>query len=567
MRAAVTGRTVEDVTRDFTDIDRLAESYTDDHLRLSPLTAIAMGAPVGDDPIDDLSPDGLAARSALRRRTLEALEACTPVDDVDEVTVDALRERLGVEEAKHEAHLDAMSLNVIASPPQEIRDTLDLMPTSTEEDWAAIGTYLAAVPTALEQWHASLLHAAGHGHVAARRQVEETIAQMEDLVSPAGSFARLTREAADATTPAAARAVARGADEAVRGYTEARQRLLDDVLPRARTRDAVGRELYPLHSREFLGTDIDVDETYEWGLAEVARIEAEMQALAGRLRPGASLSEVYAALDADPRYLVEGTDALRRWMQEKADAAVEALADTHFDIPEQVRRIECRIAPATTGGIYYTGPSEDFTRPGRMWWSVPKGVTTFGTWRELTTVYHEGVPGHHLQIGQTAVRAELLNRWRRLVCWVSGHGEGWALYAERLMDDLGFLADDADRLGMLDAQMLRASRVVVDLGVHCELPAPAEVGGGTWDAEKAWTYLRSHVSLDDATLHFELSRYLGWPGQAPSYKIGERLWLQLRDEVARAEGAEFSLKDFHRRALDVGSVGLDTLRHALLPRS
>ena len=553
------------VTRDFTDADRLAESYTEEYLRLSPLTAIAMGVPVAGRPIDDLSPEGLQARSELRRHTLTALSACTPVDEVDVVTLDAMTERLTAEEARHEARLDAASLDVIASPLQEIRDTLDLMPTASEEDWAAIGAYLAAVPTALEQWHASLLEAAAHGRVAARRQVQECLDQIDDLVSPAGSFTRLAREAADATTPSAARVVAEGADEARRGYSEARARLVEDMLPRARTRDACGRELYPVYSREFLGTDIDIEETYEWGLAEVARIDAEMRTLAHRLLPGASMAEVYAALDADPRYLIEGTDALRRWMQEKADEAVESLAGTHFDIPAQVRRIECCIAPSTTGGIYYTGPSEDFTRPGRMWWSVPKGVTTFGTWRELTTVYHEGVPGHHLQIGQTAARAELLNRWRRLMCWVSGHGEGWALYAERLMDDLGHLSDDADRLGMLDAQMLRAARVVVDLGVHCELSAPAEVGGGTWDADKAWTYLRSHVSLEDSVLRFELSRYLGWPGQAPSYKIGERVWLQLREEVSRAQGSDFSLPSFHRRALDLGSVGLDTLRRALLP--
>ncbi|GAB47137.1 DUF885 domain-containing protein [Mobilicoccus pelagius] len=552
------------MTRNFTDIDRLSESYTADYLRLSPLTAIGMGVPVDGPPIDDFSPEGLAALSELRRSTLASLDRLTPVDDVDAVTVDALRERLTTEEAKHDARLDAVSLDVIASPVQTIRDTLDLMPTATEADWLAMADYLAAVPTALEQWHASLLDAADHGLVAARRQIEGCVEQIEDLVSPAGSFTRLVREAADATSPETARAVAQAADEATRGYTEARERLVTDLLPRARTRDACGRDLYPLYSREFLGTDIDIDETYAWGLAEVERIGEEMSTLAERIRPGASMTEVYAALDTDPRYLVEGTDALKRWMQEKADDAISALADTHFDIPEPVRRIECCIAPSTTGGIYYTGPSEDFTRPGRMWWSVPKGVTTFGTWRELTTVYHEGVPGHHLQIGQTAARADLLNRWRRLVCWVSGHGEGWALYAERLMDELGYLSDDADRLGMLDAQMLRAARVVVDLGVHCELEAPEEVGGGIWDADKAWTYLRSHVSLEDSMLRFELARYLGWPGQAPSYKIGERMWLQLRDEVARAQGADFSLTDFHRRALDLGSVGLDTLRRALV---
>jgi uncharacterized protein (DUF885 family) len=251
-------------------------------------------------------------------------------------------------------------------------------------------------------------------------------------------------------------------------------------------------------------------------------------------------------------------------MQERADAAVADLAGTHFDIPEPVRTIECRIAPTHTGGIYYTGPSEDFTRPGRMWWSVPRGVTEFGTWRELTTVYHEGVPGHHLQVGQTMARGELLNAWRRNLCWTSGHGEGWALYAEWLMADLGYMDDPGNYLGLLDGQSLRAARVVIDIGVHCGFEAPAEVGGGAWTYDKAWQYLDAHANQGEAMMRFELDRYLGWPGQAPSYKVGERLWLQLRDELASREGSTFSLKDFHRRALDVGSVGLDVLREALL---
>ncbi len=159
-------------------------------------------------------------------------------------------------------------------------------------------------------------------------------------------------------------------------------------------------------------------------------------------------------------------------MQQLADQAIADLNGTHFDIPEQVRRIECMLAPTSDGGIYYTGPSEDFSRPGRMWWAVPQGINEFSTWREVTTVYHEGVPGHHLQVAQTAVRAELLNRWQRLLCWCSGHGEGWALYSERLMDELGYLEDPGNKLGMLDGQAFRAARVIVDMGMHLELEIP-----------------------------------------------------------------------------------------------
>jgi uncharacterized protein (DUF885 family) len=337
--------------------------------------------------------------------------------------------------------------------------------------------------------------------------------------------------------------------------------LREDIAPHARTRDASGRDAYRLFSRGFLGTAVDLDETYEWGLQLLDDIAAEQNSIAHRLYPGASVTETLRRLDEEPRYVVQGTDALQAWMQDLSNRAVESLADAHFEIDPPLRRLECCIAPTHTGGIYYTGPSEDLSRPGRMWWSVPPGVNTFHTWQETTTVFHEGVPGHHLQIGRAVVLSDQLNRWRRLGCWVSGHGEGWALYAERLMAELGWLDDAGNRMGMLDAQRFRAARVVIDIGVHCALTAP---DGGTWNAEKAWVFLRNQCSQAEENLRFELDRYLGWPGQAPSYAIGQRIWQQLRDEML---GRGVSLKEFHRRALDLGGLPLEVLRSALLTES
>ncbi|HQX36442.1 MAG TPA: DUF885 domain-containing protein, partial [Microbacteriaceae bacterium] len=267
-------------------------------------------------------------------------------------------------------------------------------------------------------------------------------------------------------------------------------------------------------------------------------------------------------LEKDPSRKLQGTEALQKWMQETSDRAVAELGATHFDIPAEIRTLECMIAPTQEGGIYYTGPSDDFSRPGRMWWSVPEGVTEFDTWRELTTVYHEGVPGHHLQIGQGVANRAQLNSWRRQLAGSSGHAEGWALYAERLMQQLGYLDDPADRLGMLDGQRMRAARVVLDIGVH--LGKPRLDGQGIWDADYALEFMMQNVNMPEAFVRFEVNRYLGWPGQAPSYKVGQRIWENVRDEVEAREGADFDIKAFHKRALDLGGVGLDTLRRALL---
>ncbi|SNC71416.1 Uncharacterized conserved protein, DUF885 familyt [Kytococcus aerolatus] len=562
---------VTQTTREKTAIDRIADEHLATEVVLSPLTATFIGLPGDETQLDDVSPEGLEEQASLVRGTLAKLAEAEPVDDVDRVTLEAMQERLGLELEMHEALIPHASLNNIASPLQSFRDVFDLMATDTAEQWQTIAQRLGAVEGALDGWFASLAYATERGRVPAARQVRACIGQCEDNSADGGffdTFAAGARLADGGELPTEVQELlTTNAAAAKAAYAAAGKRLTEEVLPTARAEDACGIEDYRLHSRYFLGAEIDLEETYRWGQEELARIDGLMLETAQQIKPGSTVKEAVEVLDADPAYQLHGKDALREWMQGKADEVIEKLGGTHFDVPEPVRTIECMIAPTETGGIYYTGPSDDFSRPGRMWWSVPKGVTQFSAWRELTTVYHEGVPGHHLQVAQTVYRKELLNDWRRLAAWTSGHGEGWALYSEWLMADLGWMNDPGNRMGLLDGQVLRAARVVLDIGFHCGFEAPAEVGGGAWDYDKAWTFLTNHVNTEEGFLRFELDRYLGWPGQAPSYKIGERLWLELRDECrarAEARGEEFDLKAFHRRALDLGGMGLDTLREAVL---
>ncbi|WP_369070209.1 DUF885 domain-containing protein [Kineococcus terrestris] len=547
-----------------TALDAVAERHLERQLRLQPALALSLGAPDAAPGLGDRSPAGLEALADLSRATLREVAATPVADDVDRVTAAALTERLSLEVALHEAGETLGDLNVIASPVQDLRMVFDLLPTGTAGDWADAAARLAAVPDAVAGYCASLREAASRGRVAARRQVVECAAEADQHAAADGFFHAFAASATD--VPDTVRAdLAAGAAAAAGAYGDLARVLREELLPLAPEADAVGADRYRLWSQWFLGARVDLADTYAWGLAEVERVRAEMAAVAREVCGSPDVAAAEAVLDADPACLVHGAAAFRDWMQERSDATVAALAGTAFDVPGEVRVLECRIAPTTSGGIYYTGPSEDLTRPGRMWWAVPPGQTTFSTWREATTVHHEGVPGHHLQMGVTAARRDVLNRWRRSGCWVSGHGEGWALYAERLAGELGLLRGPGEVLGMLDAQLLRAARVVVDLGVHCGFTAPAAAGGGAWTYGAAWEYLRANCGVHDDVLRFELSRYLGWPGQAPSYKVGERLWSQLREGVREREGAAFDLRAFHRRALDLGSVGLDVLRTALLP--
>ena len=546
-----------------TPLDQIADAYVDTMVSLSPTLATHLGFEGDHTALDDYSPAGLQAVADATRATLREVEAAEALNANDVVTRNAMIERLSLELELFDAGETYAALNNLASPLQDIRSIFDLMPTDTEDDWRTIACRMANVGGAIDGYIESLRYAAERPELPfpAIRQINIGIQQSDELAGDASFWNQL---ADDDRAPESLRAdLTAGADVARAAYA----RLADtfrSLTDRAPVADGVGRERYQRFSREFLGATVDLDETYQWGLEELQRIITEQEAIAVELYgDGTTPEEAMKRLDEDPGRQLQGTDALQKWMQTTADAAVDALAGESFDIADELRRLECCIAPTQDGGIYYTGPTADFSRPGRMWWSVPPGVTEFATWREKTTVYHEGVPGHHLQIGQATYRAKDLNKWRSLLCWVSGHGEGWALYAERLMADLGFLDDPGDRMGMLDAQRMRAARVVLDIGVHLGKECPEEWGGGIWDEEKAWPFLKANVNMAEEFVRFELDRYLGWPGQAPSYKVGQRLWEQARDETAAREGDEFSLKAFHSRALDLGSVGLDVLREAL----
>ncbi len=553
-------------------IDDLANRYVDDWARLDPIGATFAGVSGHDDQLGDLTPDGHAARAELDRRTVAALDRYEPETEGERVAKEAMRERLGVGLALYDAGEVTSQLNVIASALHGVRAVFDLMPLSGDGAVANIARRLAQVPRALAQVRQTLSEAADHGNVAARQQIVEVAKQCDVWTDPAGDnfFPELAaRVRAAGPVPDGLRAdLERDATAAAAATADFGRYLREELAPRGRANQAAGRDRYQLASQYFLGDVIDLDETYAWGFEELARLEAEMRLVADKIVPGGTVDEAVAELDADPTRTIADKEAFRDWMQALSDRAVAELAGTHFDIPEQIRRLECCLAPTSDGAIYYTGPSEDFSRPGRMWWAVPQGITEFSTWREVTTVYHEGVPGHHLQVAQTAVRAELLNRWQRLLSWCSGHGEGWALYAEALMDELGYLQDPGDRLGMLDSSAFRAVRVVVDIGMHLELTIPRDNPfgfhpGERWTPELGWEFLRAHCRVPDENLRFELNRYLGWPGQAPSYKVGERIWLRARADAKARKGAAFDLKAFHRDALNLGSLGLGPLRAAL----
>ena len=543
----------------------LSDDYINTVAQLDPAAATYMGIAGHDHEMTDFSPAGHDARANNDRQTLAKLNALDTSANSDRLAAGVLRESLEISGEEYDANEHLVSIRVIAGDVDAARSIFDLMPTDTAEQWSVIAERMAKVPQAFAGMRESWKLGLDRGVKAQRRQV---LASSEQLATWAGrkaapAFFEQFAESAAAVPGAPLEQLRKAAKDASLALGETADFLINDYAPQADTRDGVGPERHALARRRFMGMKVEAKDAYEWGWTEVQRIDAEMERVAQEILPGATLAEVRHFLDTDTSRSIQGEGALRDWLQELMDDAMSFLIDNnHFSIPDSIRTVEAMISPpGGAAAMYYTGPSEDLSRPGRTWYPT-NGRTVFPRWSEPTTAYHEGVPGHHLQVAIATINSEKLSRFQRNT-FVSGHGEGWALYAERLMDEFGFLENPEYRLGYLYAQAFRAARIVIDTGIHCGFAIPQSSSwhpGEQWTPELMLEFLSAHSSSDDEFNRSEINRYLGWPGQAISYKLGERVWLDLRDDAKKKYGSSFDLRKWHAHALDLGNLGLDLLK-------
>ncbi|MFE2940772.1 DUF885 domain-containing protein [Streptomyces sp. NPDC059255] len=542
---------------------QVADAYVDALIELDPITGTYLGVAESSRRLPDFSPAGQQARADLARATLARLdeaEALPGADsDAERRCGRLLRERLTAFLAVHDTDEGLREVSNLHSAPHFIRNAFSVTPAETESDWAALAERMRAVPAALEGYRASLALGIERKLPAGPRA---TATFVEQLTEWAGTDRGWFEEFAAAGPDSLRTELDGAAHAATAAVAELRDWMREVYAPAVEDApDTVGRERYARWARYYNGTDLDLDEAYAYGWSEYHRLLAEMKDEAGKILPGAGPWEALAHLDVHGAH-IEGVDEVRIWLQKLMDEAIDALDGTHFELAERVRRVESRIAPP--GGAaapYYTGPSEDFSRPGRTWLPT-MGETRFPVYDLVSTWYHEGVPGHHLQIAQWTHVSDQLSRYQASVGQVSANAEGWALYAERLMDELGFLPDAERRLGYLDAQMMRACRVIVDIGMHLELEIPADSPfhpGERWTPALAEEFFGSHSGRPADFVSSELTRYLSMPGQAIGYKLGERAWLLGRENARKAHGDAFDAKAWHMAALSQGSLGLDDL--------
>lgn len=552
----------------------VADAYVAGYARADPATATYLGVPVGEDEMPDLSPDGRTAIDDLSRATLADLdraEQAGPRGDVERRCGRLLRERL---EADLAISADDEYLREVVNVfglQQRVQDIFMMMPTDSADDWALVAKRLARVSDSLEGFRESLTTALEKGRFAAApTQVRVIADQLDTWVRDSDGRGWFAGFCADADVPPSLRSeLDEGAGLATAATAELRDWLRGDYLPKvAATPDGVGADRYRTWARFWLGADLDLDEVYAWGWEEYRRIQAEMHAEAERVLPGAAVRDAMRHLDKHGE-AVDGVDEIRLRLQQWMDEAIADLDGTYFELAPQVRVIEARIAPSgSAASAYYTEPSRDFSRPGRTWLPT-QGRTRFPLWSLRSNWYHEGVPGHHLQLAQWRCLADQLSEYQTGIGSIDACSEGWALYAERLMDELGYLRTPGERIGYLDWQMLRAVRVVIDIGAHLalELPQDAPVGAGAvWTPALAKEFLTVHSGQTAEFVDSEIGRYLGLPGQAISYKLGERAWLAGR-EAARAahakRGERLDLKSWHTASLSLGPLGLDDLQDEL----
>jgi uncharacterized protein (DUF885 family) len=348
-----------------------------------------------------------------------------------------------------------------------------------------------------------------------------------------------------------ARVIAEELNPAIERY---RDFLAQEYLRRARNELGVsenpeGLACYRASVRNFATAEMDPDSVFARGLAQMAKVEGEMQAISDRSFGGEAVPSLLRRLRTDPRFTYGTSQEIIDTAQAVIVRAKAAMGQWFGRLPEA----DVVIQPypefrqkAGAPGQYQSAP-EDGSRPA-IFLINPSRPTEQSRAGGENLSMHEAIPGHHLQVAIAKERKDLhaLSRYT----FSSGFGEGWALYAERLGDEMGLYSSDLGRMGMLTSEAFRAARMVIDAGIHAK----------GWSREQALEYLTSRTTVAPVMAEGEIDRYISWPGQAPSYMIGRTEIMRLREAARAAMGERFDIRAFHDRVLEDGTVPLAVLR-------
>lgn len=543
-------------------VEALADRFWEGVLEHNPTTATFYGDERFADRLEDPSPDGRAAVRALMQRTADEA-AAMPIDDLpteERITRDMLQliGELGVEEDDQGLH-QLRVVDQMGGPQQLLPQLTQFQQVDTPERLEAFLARIRAYPAFMAANAGILREGLASGLTAPSIVTERTIAQIERLLAIPIDSAIIPGSAIGASDADRERI-----RDAVREHVYPADAAFLDTL-RGEYRHASreepglwsapnGEELYRTAIRSWTTLDMDPQVIHQIGLDELTSIEDERRDIARARGFGDDTSAFRAALEAEAGNTPGSKDELVARAREDIDRAMAAAPTFFGRLPRaglEVRPVE-EYKEKDAPFAYYYPPSATGDR-NAIYYANGYDLPSRKYSKLASTTYHEAAPGHHFQITLEMENPDL-NTFRRLGARMVGgaYVEGWGLYSERLADEMGLYRSEAERFGMLDAQAWRAARLVVDTGLHAL----------RWDRQRSIDFLRQ-AGLSETDAVIETDRYICWPGQALTYKLGQRQIETLRREISARDGSRFDLREFHDQVLGHGSLPLATLAREL----
>ena len=532
----------------------------------SPEYAVFMGDIDRASEWDDVSLEQQAendAQLAVFEQTLKSIDS----NNLSEAS--ALNQRLLLAQIQRQRERYALGFNLVEitmrGGPQSLFTVTETLPFRTEADYERWLQRLAALPARLEQEQAILQAGVDRGIVQARvimQRIPGQLAKITQVDTLENPFYKPFLDFPEGIDPAKAQMLSeRGAraieDHVGPSYRKFEQFFNEVYLPASRVEVGIGalqsgREMYESAARRFTTTSLSPEQIHQIGLDEVARIRGEMEELIQELGFDGDLQDFNDYLRTAPEFYYESPEALFEGylaVSKRLDPELVKLFGRLPRMPYGVRAIPEQIAPDTTTA-YYMRPAADGSRAGYYYVNLYRPEVRPKYEMEVLSV-HEAVPGHHLQIA-LAQELEGLPTFRKL-SGPTAFIEGWGLYSERLGYDMGLYRDPYSRYGQLIYDMWRAVRLVVDTGMHY-------IG---WTREQAIEYFKNNAAKTEADIINEIDRYIGWPGQALAYKIGQLKILELRSRAEQRLGDRFDIRAFHDHLLGAGALPLDVLEERM----
>jgi len=541
------------------DLRKLADEYWDHTMRTQPSTAHMLGDYRFIDRVEDASRSGEDAEIAAQRGFAARARAFDPdtLDAADRITRETLIYEAETTAGVAEMRTAEFGIDPIFGPQATFQVAIPQMSVETPEHAEKMLDKYSGIGILLDQMSERLREGIASGRVNAEFAVTKTVAQLDALLATPVEDdvflkAQMPADYSEGDIEAWRERAAQIVTQELRpAYERYRDVIRDEVGPVARPDEEAGLKYLPdgdlVYARmieKYTTLPMQAGEIHEIGLQQIDRLADEYLAMAGPLLGTTSLEDIFAALRDDPAlHHTTGEGVVRQ--SEEAFAAAKAEMPKWFG---RLPKADCFVKETAHGPVaFYYPPAEDGSREGTFYMNTTD-PTSWGTYEVQSTAFHEGIPGHHLQIAIAQELGDSIPAFQRNG-FISAYGEGWGLYTERLADEMGLYSTELDRVGMLSADSMRACRLVTDTGMHA-------LG---WSRQQGIDYIAANSPQSMHAIVQEIDRYLSFPGQALSYMIGRIEIQRMRAEAEASLGDRFDIRGFHDAVLGHGLVTLPTL--------